>query len=611
MRFVAFLSRDDDARNAGQSPIAQWLQTGDVKAGKWQEMPALGPFRIWRPRDELSPAISQLQSSGGGSTGCNMIGFAFRKTDEPIDPPLKLNEDDIEKVIASQGAWFFQNNWGQYLTFAYDRKSDTQMIIRDPTGSISCYFAQLEPTVVFFSDLPDVAALLPRFTLNDRFISAAVVDARFDKSITGLEGIGEVLPGEIWTPQTDPQNRCIAWSPYDHLEFDRERSLAESAANLKSVLKKTVATLASRYDTILLPIGGLDSSVILTCLMDAPSRPEVRLFTFATDKKGGDETLYTRAAVDHFALDLNIYQLDSNNIDFDLVMASNKQPKPQRVFDFGDLAGRPDRFGTYKSVEAVFTGVGGDTLLFQSSAMFPVADFVHHHGFASGFWHVLLSTMRASQLTLQTVLMASLSEYGAKDTADDFIRKLIGGLASPQWFSKSIHADMPDLSLIHPALRSDRVLPKGKVMQATSNCFAPMPPRNPLNFFGDLPHHHAFLCQPVIEAALQIPSWQLAMKGLDRGLVRYAFKDELPEIVLRRFTKGTPEQIYLEFLNKHMAVIRDTIVSGHCWDLDVFSDEWRTSIKDDEMFFEIPNTTIFHILNIESWAMTMKTMHVR
>ncbi|WP_438729387.1 asparagine synthase-related protein [Parasphingorhabdus sp. DH2-15] len=602
MRFVAFLADANEHTFRDKAVMQQWTNTLGKGSREWCKTYSTSKFHLWSICEECGDKNVQSGRSHAGLIDCEMIGFAFRKSDDEIDHPLCLAESEIAEIVASQGVWLFDNAWGQYLAFLNDEKSNKFLIIRDPTGSISCYYARIASMTIFFSDLPDVAMLLPKLEVNDYFLRSTVADPRLEKNITGIQGIDEVLPAEVWDEKTRIRGRAIGWSPYNYLDNTSALTFEQSAHFLRKTVGKAVHTLASRYNHILLPIGGLDSSMVLSCLKDAPNRPDIKLLTYTTDKRGGDETFYTKAVAESFGLDLDIRFLDSRKVDFDRVMSCNYQAKPERVFDFGDIAASPDRSHRYKAVDAVFTGVGGDRLLGQSSGMFPVMDFVRSNGLSSGFWETLLSTARGTQRPTLSVLKAAIAELRDKMCVDEFIQLASRGGAPQGLLSKSAMDEMLDLALVHPGLRSKKVLPKGKVVQSMLNCYLPMPARHPLNFFGDLPHHHIFNCQPIVEACLQIPTWLFTHRGIGRGLARYAFRNDLPEIMLRRFTKGTPEQIYLEFLRREIDQIREAIISGKCWSLELFSDEWMDKFKNNTEIFSIHNTQIFQILNLEAWV---------
>ena len=73
---------------------------------------------------------------------------------------------------------------------------------------------------------------------------------------------------------------------------------------------------------------------------------------------------------------------------------------------------------------------------------------------------------------------------------------------------------------------------------------------------------HAYLAQPIIEACLRIPVWVMTHGGVDRGLARKVFRDDLPRDVVGRLSKSTPETYYDDIYLNNVGFIREYLLDG-------------------------------------------------
>ena len=70
------------------------------------------------------------------------------------------------------------------------------------------------------------------------------------------------------------------------------------------------------------------------------------------------------------------------------------------------------------------------------------------------------------------------------------------------------------------------------------------------------------LSQPVVEAALRIPTWLACQGGIDRSAARRAFESRIPTNILRRRTKGGPDAFAIQILRSNMDLVRKRLLTG-------------------------------------------------
>lgn len=70
------------------------------------------------------------------------------------------------------------------------------------------------------------------------------------------------------------------------------------------------------------------------------------------------------------------------------------------------------------------------------------------------------------------------------------------------------------------------------------------------------------LSQPLVELCLRIPSWMWAENGVNRAVVRKAFEGRLPQSILSRRSKGTPDGYSMALYERHRPQIRAMLHDG-------------------------------------------------
>ena len=144
---------------------------------------------------------------------------------------------------------------------------------------------------------------------------------------------------------------------------------------------------------------------------------------------------------------------------------------------------------------------------------------------------------------------------------------------------------------------------KGKVFQVLLSCFSPVEYYDQFFRREQVERIHVFFSQPIVEACLRIPSWILTLGGLDRGLARLAFRDTLPDSVLRRLAKGTPEEIYEGFIRDNRDALRAFLIDGLLVKLGILcSPSVERLLSGTEIEFDARTTTIINFFSWESWA---------
>ena len=146
----------------------------------------------------------------------------------------------------------------------------------------------------------------PAFTVNWNYITGLVAHAGLQARDTALNEVSEVQAGERLRLffAACSNGRCSgirSTSP----ETAPLESADEAVALLRTTTEGCVHTWASCYSGILHNLsGGLDSSIVLSCLKSAPSRPRVTCLNYFTTGPNEDERHYARLMAERSDIEL-------------------------------------------------------------------------------------------------------------------------------------------------------------------------------------------------------------------------------------------------------------------------------------------------------------------
>jgi asparagine synthase (glutamine-hydrolysing) len=115
--------------------------------------------------------------------------------------------------------------------------------------------------------------------------------------------------------------------------------------------------------------------------------------------------------------------------------------------------------------------------------------------------------------------------------------------------------------LAHPWLRDVEGVPLAKLWQI-STLFTEGFYDAHFRQHGDAPVVAPFLSQPLVELCLRIPTHWNAKRGRDRAVVRGAFAREMPDEILHRTGKGSPNGWLVAMIDRDRAFVREFLLDG-------------------------------------------------
>jgi asparagine synthase (glutamine-hydrolysing) len=79
---------------------------------------------------------------------------------------------------------------------------------------------------------------------------------------------------------------------------------------------------------------------------------------------------------------------------------------------------------------------------------------------------------------------------------------------------------------------------------------------------GDAPVIGPLVAQPLAEVCLRIPTHLNVRDGRDRSVARRAFANDIPDMIIRRTTKGTPADWLKHVIARNSAFVREFLLDG-------------------------------------------------
>ena len=540
-----------------------------------------------------------------------VLGRLFKKdyTSQIAD----LDDAESRACLTTKGQHLIDHYWGRYVAFLNDQAAAATYVIRDPTGAFPCFRTPYRDVEIYFSDMQDITRLgFLRFTVNWDFLRTNLLLPQFQKIHTGLNEVGEVLPAECVEITPFERRSRFVWDPTRLSETDVVEDVEEAAALLRSTVRNTVYALAGCYDSVVHNLGGLDSSILLACLAQAPKRPEIAAINFFTKSPRGDERRYARQVANKFSVELAEAELDYRKADLNRVFTSNKLVSPLGFFDCIGLTGDALGLARKKDAQALFYGVGGDNVYFQPSFNVGALDYVRRYGLLGGsLIRIAMEASRYGRTSLPKTLAAMMREQFAPASCWDYVHDLFfQDLKLPLVNPDFLAGDTAQF--LHPLLRPNNNDPKGKFIHILISSFFSIEYYEHWDTDYKAERIHAYLAQPIIEAVLRIPVWVMTYGGVDRGLARKVFRDHLPRDVAGRLSKSTPETYYDDIYINNVDLIREHLLDGMMVREGILArDKLEAALSMGDIRQQVIKFQLLFYLGTEAWLRSWMEKPVR
>lgn len=523
----------------------------------------------WAPIYDVNGLAVFQANSGPSKDPCTLanksgviLGDVFTGKDivDTVRVGANIDGHRTRLIVRSKGRYLVENLWGSYVAFIRADDGGQVHVVCAPTSELPCLFMKIDDVTVFFSRTEDCLELIQgEFSINWDFVVRFLLH-RGDRFIegTGVNEVSRILPGECVSIRSGIAKRKIYWNAVDIAAGEPIEDHKQAVEAIKSATQGCISAWASCHRSVALRLsGGLDSSIVLHCLTNAPNRPEIQCLNYSTPSEEGDERDFARLVAAAKGATLHEMRVDTRRIRLssspDVELTALPSPLLHRVY-FSDVE---SQFAKTYGATAYFGGEMGDELFLEGGVRYQTADYVWHHGVSYQLFRIAYHEARTCGLTVWEVLSGALSNR-RKAMPLPFYPALLKNNA---YLSDEILASLTPSSLLPAVVENIGSIPPGKCMQVLL-CFPPREYYDPLGNLEQPEYLDPFKSQPLLELCFRIPTFVLKARGVGRALAREAFRNDLPREIVRRRTKGSSTDMHTEALRNNYHVLREMLLDG-------------------------------------------------
>lgn len=503
----------------------------------------IGQGIIWTSAPDL---VLPLPDGSGA-----VIGTLFARHGPAFPITMEDKQWQEEMRTGAVLATLRDRYWGGYIL--HTEREGMMELARDPGGAMPCYFLQMPTGWAASSDVDILveAGLLKRAIAWDQ-IPRYLIAKDLPNSVTAIEGLHELLPGTSVLLKAGEQEVTRFWSPWDHVRETEQWDSEAAAERLRRTIDHCIASWASTSSAILSTLsGGLDSSIVTAGLSKAGT--PFQCVTLVTENRNGDERDYARAMASSVGAPLLEGFYDHGDIDLSRSVARHF-PKPIGQIHEVAYHALVMRLARGCGADAVHTGNGGDNIFYNSSSVRPFFDCIHARGIGGEAFTTLRNIAKVTETSFPTAAWEALR-------AIPLIRRPYRWVRNGEAIADDVMADLQAKPLWHPWLDEQLRSRPGKSGQIAFLLRVQNHLEGYLREHG-MPMVNPLMSQPVVEAALAIPTWKMLEGGRDRAIARRAYHDRLPPLVRDRRRKGSPSGFAMEVIERNHHEVRERLLDG-------------------------------------------------
>jgi asparagine synthase (glutamine-hydrolysing) len=529
--------------------------------------------------------------------------FASAEGAPSTTAPERFGSQETAALLTTAGRHLVQHYWGRYVAFLHDAQQRTTHVLRDPTGGLPCFSIDTHSGLhLYCSWIEDVARLGLRFSFDWDCIAALLCSQRLELGYTALEGISQVLGGECITHQGGTRTATFHWNPFEIARTTIEDP-GQAVAAVRRATRDCVHAWGSSYERIVHTLsGGLDSAIVLACLSDAPSRPQVTCVNYHSPEGAGDERAFARLAAGHCGAELLERERDVS-VSCEPLLHMPRAALPSIYRYYLENSRQEAALAHERGATVLFCGEGGDQLFYQARAAFGAADYLQRHGvlraMSSDFLRIALDGARIDGVSVWQVFRSALSEAILRrrwNPADEM------GRYTELLSAATIAAAKRDRRWLHPHLQANPTAGSGKRWHVHSLSLPAAEYYDPLGIAKGVERVAPLFSQPVLEVCLRIPVDVLTINGWDRAIARRAFQHDLPREIVTRRGKGAPDTYVSDVLRRNIAFVREILLDGHLVRRHIVArSALEAALSRLPRGATIEATEVFDYLNVEAW----------
>jgi asparagine synthase (glutamine-hydrolysing) len=502
-----------------------------------------------------SSEVYHLDEGGGVALGAI---FERGGDDGGSSRKARFGAPQTRSILRSRGRDLIRSYWGRYVAFLHDLSGGTKWIIRSPTGELDCLKVRAQGVDLYFSCLSTCPLLeVLHFSLNWEFIAANLCTSAYETRHTGINEVTRLMHGECAQYDGARVSLDQYWHPARIAAADPIEDPELAAERLRHTTRQCVHAWASCYTEVWQYLsGGLDSSIVLSCLGSAAVRPEVTCVNLrCSGDSGTDESEFARLAASHCGYALMERVTDAQFALPGRLDIPRTASPPNNIFAFG-----PDDSLTHlmraPEASALFSGQGGDQIFYQTGAGFACVDYLRRHGLTLTTLETAMDCARMEGDTIWRVLFGKSWRSPVSLAVE---RATLRVLITPEVRERIRKQRL----FLHPWLDCTDGIPPGKLWQILTlssavphALYVPWgPSRQPENVAP-------LVSQPLVELCLQIAPYVLIKDGWNRAAARRAFAGYVPDEIVWRRAKVTTYKAAQILLETNLKFVRELLLSG-------------------------------------------------
>jgi len=475
--------------------------------------------------------------------------------------PTAFDEAETSQALRTLGRSVVDRYWGRYVAFLTDPHQPTTLILRSPTGELDALSTEVRGLRLYFSGTEHFPlSTLRSFSINWNYVASELATLLSETRETGLVEVERVLRGECVVHDEGRIDRTFIWNPVDIV---REQPITDpmlAATELRRVAGECLNAWASCYRNILAMLsGGLDSSIVVGLLRNAPSQPNVTCVNYRNPyDRTSDERHFARKVAQSAGYRL-IEHEQSADFSLEAILNMPQTSTPLlNAYGVGDIQQREEVARSH-AAQAWFLGHGGDEVFFKPAAFYQSADFVHRFGLRPRLFRVALDAARMTQTSLWTILRAAIRDGRGSNGLPLAIRDYQSHL--PLLASDALDSVQKTRLFVPNWLQQAADIPPGKCKQIIT-LSGPDAMYDPYASNAAPEIVNPIKSQPLQELCLRIPTHLLAHGARTRGLAKLAFADILPVDIARRESKGSVRVYMKAIWARNRTLISDLLHDG-------------------------------------------------
>lgn len=487
-----------------------------------------------------------------------VLGKVFDRDAQAIPADHFSRRPDVSAAVAhTAGGLLVEKYWGRYVAFIASPHRGWR-VVRDARGGLPCFRVRHDGVDIVFSWLEGLLSVLPSLPLPGvawDCVAAHLAFGSLNGRPTALEGITQVLPGETVPVGGNEEVSQLLWTPTAYARAEPVDDVRAASNALRSTVRRCVQAWAGTYPALVLRLsGGLDSSILASCLAADQIPVPVTCLNYHSPGADSDERAYARLAAQRAGREL-VELRRTEDFRLEQILALALTPGPVNY---------TGRFVTPMDIEvarltgapAMITGAGGDQLFFEFQRWWPAADYLRLRGIDTGLPAVLMNAARLGKVSLWQTVRSAAADRLRKGMPPPIIDRPWALATERVWATR-----FDPVRYAHPAASDPAGLPIGKLMQVLQ-LLQPGAYYDPWHPHTTPETVHPLLSQPVVELCLRIPTYLLTLNGRARGLAREAFAGDLPVEVLRRRSKGGLQEVIQTILVRNLELARQLVLDG-------------------------------------------------